>query len=95
MVTIDISKKDESMELATRANELLVEITKGIGSLSYLWDEVLNGYYDNKRYEQIDAALMKAYPFDKSLDEVLFDCIAWAETAAEELDKIYGGADDV
>lgn len=94
MVTIDISKKDESLELATRANELLAEITKSMGALSYLWDEVLNHYYDNWRYQRIDDALMKEYPFDKSMDEVLFDCIKWAETAAEELHKTYGGAEN-
>lgn len=95
MVEIDISKKDESIELATRANELLGDLCKTMSALTFLWDEVLNRYYDNWRYQRINDAMTKAYPFDKSMEEVLFDCHEWCEETAEELDKIYGGADDV
>ena len=52
MVEIDISKnhKAEALKLATRANELLDEISTRMLSLEYLWDEIQCHYYDETLY---------------------------------------------
>ena len=91
MVEIDISKnhKAEALKLATRANELLDEISTSMLSLEYLWDEIQCHYYEDKLYEGMDNALNVRYPFRDSYEDVVSDAMAWCEAVAEELGKTF------
>jgi len=91
MVEIDISKnrKAEALKLATRANELLAEISTSMLSLEYLWDEIQCHYYDETLYEAMDDALNVGYPFKDSYEDVVRGVLTWCNAVAEELDKVF------
>lgn len=91
MVEIDISKnhKAEALLLATRANELLDEISTSMLSLEYLWDEIQCRYYDDKLYENMDTALNVRYPFRDSYEDVVSKVLNWHEAVQNRLDKVF------
>ena len=91
MVEIDISKnrKAEALKLATRANELLDEISTRMLSLEYLWDEIQCHYYDETLYEAVDDALNVRYPFRDSYEDVVSKVLTWSEAVHNRLDKVF------
>lgn len=77
--------KAEKLEIIKRMNELVEQICDGIYSLS----EILCTAFDAPDFETgISDAVSVEYPFEKPLEEINFDCIAWTHSVWEELSKL-------